>query len=181
MTNAFLAIVTALLVTAFVKPIFTSSPFSMALTTQDPMYPIVALGVYRHVAASMDPLFVGTPFRMTAIMDTMQEPKSVRYSPHNMATVLFNLHPRPKVFITGAAISRQMTHESIHVWNAYVQETKEKNTFVINVSRPAATYPSLSLTNSQLCDDPPPHGDWASHIMRRLREHYGSKAVSGDA
>ncbi|KAL8972206.1 MAG: hypothetical protein Q9197_002896 [Variospora fuerteventurae] len=164
MTNAFLAIVTALLVTAFVKPIFTSSPLSMALTTQDPMYPIVALGVYRHVAASMDPLFVGTPFRMTAIMDTMQEPKSVRYSPHNMATVLFNLHPRPKVFITGAAISRQMTHESIHVWNAYVQETKEKNTFVIN-----------------LCDDPPPHGDWASHIMRRLKEHYGSKAVSGDA
>ncbi|KAI4191318.1 MAG: hypothetical protein LQ348_003539 [Seirophora lacunosa] len=149
--------------TGVVPPIFSSLQSSMALTAQDPMYPIVALGVYRHVAASMDPLFLGTPFRMTAIMDTMQEPKSVRYNPQNMAVVLFNLHPRPKVFITGAAISRQMTHESIHVWNTYVQESKEKNTFVIN-----------------LCDDPPPHGDWANHILRRLREHYGTKAMSGD-
>lgn len=133
-TNILLAIGSALLLTACFKPIFSSLQSSMALTTQDPMYPIVALGVYRHVAASMDPLFLGTPFRMTAIMDTMQEPSSVRYNPQNMAVVLFNLHPRPKVFITGAAISRQMTHESIHVWNTYVQESKEKNTFVINVS-----------------------------------------------
>lgn len=138
MYRSLLAIVTVLLVTAFFKPIFSSFQPSMALPSQDQMYPIVALGVYRHVAATMDPLFVRTPFRMTAIMDLMQEPKSVRYNPQNMAVVLFNLHPRPKIFITGAAISQKMTHESIAVWNTYVQESKEKDTFVINVGCPAA-------------------------------------------
>ena len=96
--------------------------------------PIVALGVYRDVAAMMDPLFVSTPFRMTAILDLKQEPPSVRYSAQNLWTVLFNLHPRPKVFITGAAISHEMTAESITVWDSYVRESKVKNDFVINVS-----------------------------------------------
>ena len=98
------------------------------------MIPIVALGVYRDVAASMDPLFASTPFRMTAILDLKQEPTSVRYSPQNLRTVLFNLHPRPKVFITGAAISRAMTLESIAVWDGCVRQSKEGDTLVINVS-----------------------------------------------
>lgn len=98
------------------------------------MIPIVALGVYRDVAAKMDPLFTDTPFRMTAILDLKQDPLSVRYSPQNLLTVLYNLHPRPKVFITGAAISQSMTAESIAVWESYVRESKVKETFVINVS-----------------------------------------------
>ena len=96
--------------------------------------PIVALGVYREVAAKMDPLFAHTPFRMTAILDLKQDPPSVRYSPENLLTVLYNLHPRPKVFITGAAISPSMTTKSIAVWEDYVRESKVEETFVINVS-----------------------------------------------
>lgn len=95
---------------------------------------IVALGVYRDVAAHMDSLFVDPPFRISAILDLKQDPKSVRYSPQNLMTVLFNLHPRPKVFIIGAAIPGGMTAESITVRNDYVRESKEKDTFVINVS-----------------------------------------------
>ena len=133
--SALLAISTSLLVLAYSSQNLTSPPQTpMALNNAAPLYPIVALGVYRHVAAGMDPLFTNTPFRMTAIMDLMQEPKSIRYNPHNMLAVLYNLHPRPKVFITGAAISQGMTHESIQVWNSYVKESKEKDTFVINVS-----------------------------------------------
>ena len=101
--------------------------------------PIVALGVYRNVAATLDPLFADTPFRMTAILDLKQDPKSVRYSPQNLMTVLFNLHPRPRVFITGAAISQAMTAESINIWDTYVRESKEKDTLVINVGlRPSS-------------------------------------------
>ena len=81
----------------------------------------------------MDPLFVSTPYRMAAILDLMQDPPSVRYSAQNLYTVLFSVHPRPKVFITGAAISRAMTAESITVWDGYVRESKVKDTLVINV------------------------------------------------
>lgn len=132
--SALLAVSTSLLVLAYSQNLTSPLQTPMSLNSPAPLYPIVALGVYRHVATSMDPLFNNTPFRMTAIMDLMQEPKSVRYSPHNMMAVLYNLHPRPKVFITGAAISQRMTHESIQVWESYVRESKEKDTFVINVN-----------------------------------------------
>ena len=95
---------------------------------------VVALGVYRHVAESMVPLFAKSPFQTAAILDLKQEPESVRYNPHNMATILYSLHPRPKIFITGAAISREMTVESISVWDEYVEMTKQEDTLVINVS-----------------------------------------------
>ena len=97
------------------------------------IHTVVALGVYRHVAESMGPLFAETPFQTAAILDLKQEPESVRYSPHNMATILYSLHPRPKVFITGAAISQEMTDESIKVWDEYVERTKQVDTLVINV------------------------------------------------
>ena len=95
--------------------------------------PIVAYGVYRNVAASMDPLFTSTPFRMAAILDHATEPAAFRYTQHNLGVVLYSLNPRPKVFITGAAISDDMTKQSIRVWDFYVRETKAEDTLVINV------------------------------------------------
>jgi hypothetical protein len=95
--------------------------------------PVVALGVYRNVAAAMDGPFANTPFRMVAILDIMTKPTAIQYNPHNLATVLHNLHPRPKVFITGAAIDGETTAESITVWESYIRETKETDTYVINV------------------------------------------------
>ncbi|KAL9608914.1 MAG: hypothetical protein Q9167_006270 [Letrouitia subvulpina] len=83
----------------------------------------------------MDPFLIGTHFYAIAIMDLTQEPESVRYSPSNMKTVLFNLHPRPKVFITGAAISPEITQESIAVWDEYVQQTRRDDTLVINTQQ----------------------------------------------
>ena len=137
--------------------------------------PIVALGVYREVAAKMDPLLAPTPFRMTAILDLTQDPPSVRYSPQNLLTVLYNLHPRPKVFITGAAISQSMTAESIAVWEGYVRESRVEETFVINVSGTVAERQRREmgvLILIKLCEEPPLNGDWMSHIMRRLTERY---------
>ena len=96
--------------------------------------PIVAYGVNRDVAARMDPLFTSTPFRMAAILDHATETKAFRYTHHNLGVVLFSLNPRPKVFITGAAISKDMTAQSIRVWDFYVRETRAEDTLVIDVS-----------------------------------------------
>lgn len=95
--------------------------------------PIVALGVYKQVAASMDPLFTSTPFRMAAILDLASEPVTYQYNPYNLAVLLHNLHPKPQVFITGAAISEEMTAESIAVWEEYVQDLGVTENLVINV------------------------------------------------
>lgn len=134
MTNPFhlfLGIAASLVVTSASNLLYTrSTPMS---TPNPNIIPIVGLGVYREVAAKMDPLFAHTPFRMTAILDLKQDPPSVRYSPQNLLTVLYNLNPRPKVFITGAAISQSMTAESIAVWESYVRESKVEETLVINV------------------------------------------------
>jgi hypothetical protein len=93
---------------------------------------VVALGVYRHVAASTD--FQGGPYRIDAILDLMSEPSVFTYNPHNLGVVLHTLHPRPQVFITGAAITPAMTNESIEVWETYVKALGIENTLVINVS-----------------------------------------------
>ncbi|KAG7007243.1 hypothetical protein G7Y79_00011g031410 [Physcia stellaris] len=125
MTNPlhlFLGIVASLVVASAINLLYPRSTPMSSQTTN--IIPIVALGVYREVAAKMDSLFAPTPFRMTAILDLKQDPPSVRYSPENLLTVLYNLHPRPKVFITGAALSRAMTAESIAVWEGYVKESR---------------------------------------------------------
>lgn len=108
------------------------STVTMASNAQG-IIPVVALGVYRNVAAAMDGPFAKTPFRMVAILDIMTKPTAIQYNPHNFATVLHNLHPRPKVFITGAAIDSATTAESITVWESYIRETKMTDTYVINV------------------------------------------------
>ena len=95
---------------------------------------IVALGVYRHVAATIDATFQHTPYRMAAILDLMSEPQAFTYNPHNLGVVLHTLQPRPQVFITGAAITPAMTNESIDVWEKYVKGLGTEDTLVINVS-----------------------------------------------
>jgi hypothetical protein len=92
---------------------------------------VVALGVYRHVAASTD--FQGGPYRLAAILDLTSEPTAFTYNPHNLGVVLHTLHPRPQVFVTGAAITPGMTDESIEVWETFVKALGIENTLVINV------------------------------------------------
>jgi hypothetical protein len=96
---------------------------------------VMGIGVYRHVAATMETTFQQTPYRMVAILDLTSEPESFRYSPHNLGVVLHTLIPRPQVLVTGAAISGEMTRESIRVWEAYVKQLGVKDTLLINVCR----------------------------------------------
>lgn len=96
--------------------------------------PIVALGVDGRIAATMDPLFLSTPFKLAAILDLKTQPAAFQYSPHNLGTVLHTLHPSPKVFMTGPAVSAEMTRESVSVWEAYVKESGSEGHLLINVS-----------------------------------------------
>ena len=73
--------------------------------------PVVALGVYRHIAASTTTLFENTPFNLAAILDLTSEPEQFRYTAHNLGVVLHTLIPRPKVFVTGAMLTEEMTKE----------------------------------------------------------------------
>jgi hypothetical protein len=95
---------------------------------------VVALGVYRHVAAMMEKPFQHTPYRMGAIVDLKSSPEAFTYSPHNLGVVLYVLHPPPQVFIIGAAISESMAKESIAVWEDSIKTRGTKDTLLINVS-----------------------------------------------
>ena len=70
---------------------------------------------------------------MVAILDLTSERTAFRYTPYNLGVVLHTLHPRPKVLITGAAITAEMTAESVEVWEDYVREMGEAEGLVINV------------------------------------------------
>jgi hypothetical protein len=99
---------------------------------------VVALGVYRHVAATMDTVFQHTPYRMGAIVDLKSEPKAFTYSAHNFGVVLYNLNPPPQVYIVGAAIPKTIANESIGVWKEYTENRGTEDTLLINVSVRAA-------------------------------------------
>ena len=96
--------------------------------------PVVALGVYRNVATSMDAHFLASPYRMAAVLDLSGEPEAVRYSTHNLSVVLHALNPRPMVFITGASISHDMTAEAMGIFEDYLTRTGVGNTMTIRVS-----------------------------------------------
>lgn len=95
---------------------------------------IVALGVYRHVAASMDAMFQDTPYHLAAIIDLRSQPEVFTYTAHNLGVLLHCLEPRPQVFITGLMISKEMTKEAVDVWEKYLENLKPQNPLLINVS-----------------------------------------------
>lgn len=103
---------------------------------------IVALGVYRHVAASMETMFQGTPYHLAAIIDLKSQPEVFTYTAHNLGVLLHCLEPRPQVFITGLMISKDMTKEAADVWEKYLGDLKPKNPLLIKVSLHNSRNPS---------------------------------------
>lgn len=102
-------------------------------TSPSEIVPIVALGVYRHVALKMDAVFALTRYRMTAVLDLTSEPATTQYTPQNLRVVLHALNPKPKVFITGGSISQEMAASAIGVFEDYMASESLDNTLVINV------------------------------------------------
>ncbi|KAJ6607584.1 putative methyltransferase-domain-containing protein [Mycena sp. CBHHK59/15] len=121
---------------------------------QNPVIPVVGLGLYRHVAASMSTHSERTPYRMAAIVDLTSEPGTFNYTPHNLGVVLHTMDLHPKVFVSGTAISPEMMAESIHMFKEYVKNTGEEETLIINA--PTIRLPPLrnlsTFSSSDLLD-----------------------------
>ena len=148
---------------------------------------VVGLGKYRDYGLQIEECFTSTPYRLTAFIDLTGEPEAFRYDAHNLGVVLRALHPRPKVFVIGAAISPEMAQESKRVFEKYREDTIEEDPFktlIINVSPRSEVYfvrlistggyeLCVELICSQLCDEPPTkRGEWAAAIMERLDNKY---------
>ena len=95
--------------------------------------PVVALGCYRDVAEKTNSIFVGTPYYIAAILDLYNSPAAYAYSKQNLGAALHALSPRPKVFITGAGITPEMSEEAIGVWNEYLRNVGPMDAHAINV------------------------------------------------
>ncbi|KAI5479499.1 hypothetical protein MNV49_003441 [Pseudohyphozyma bogoriensis] len=114
--------------------------------------PVVALGVYRHVAAFLDPIFESTPYALTSILQLQERDQKYNYSPQNLAVVLRTLNPSPKAFIVGLAIEEEMWREAKQVWDEWVEEVGQTKGVVFKLREQ----------------------DWRSEIMRTLDDRFRS-------
>ena len=98
--------------------------------------PVVALGCYRDVAETTNSIFAGTLYYIAAVLDLYSSPPPFAYTKQTLGATLHTLSPRPKVFITGAGITPEMSAEAIGVWEEYVGIVglKALEVHVINVS-----------------------------------------------
>ena len=106
--------------------------------------PVVALGVYRSVALRLETAFAARPYRLAAVMSLRDLPEHSQYTPHNLSVVLHSMQPPPQVLITGAAISADMTRQSIEVFERYVSISDVGRTLVVNVGVDRLTVTSRS-------------------------------------
>lgn len=83
--------------------------------------PVVLIGVTRHTALFAQNAFVGTSYRVAAVLDSTESPKPYQYSVANLGVVLHALHPRPRVLVTGTAVGGEMLEEIDGVWREYVE------------------------------------------------------------
>lgn len=86
-----------------------------------PSIPAVFIGITRKTALdSSINLLSGTPYYVAAVLDTTKAPQEYRFTPQNLGTVLYALHPRPRILVTGTALDE--TVASIErVWKEHVE------------------------------------------------------------
>lgn len=95
--------------------------------------PIVVIGVTRETALQISDFFTGTSYQLAAILDLTESPKPYQYSPHNLGVTLHTLVPRPKVLVTGTAITPEIVAEIETVWKEYYETALrgEKSRWVV--------------------------------------------------
>lgn len=49
-----------------------------------------------------------------------------RFSPANLGTVLYALHPRPRILVTGTAVDGEIVESIESVWREYVKKVGEE-------------------------------------------------------
>ncbi|KAK1724520.1 uncharacterized protein BDZ83DRAFT_622935 [Colletotrichum acutatum] len=71
--------------------------------------PVVVIGLeHRRGISVIPPIFGNTLYYVASCMD-LTEVEEYRYSPHNLAVILHNLHPRPRALLIGIAVDPSYT------------------------------------------------------------------------
>lgn len=93
-----------------------------------PSIPAVLIGVTRATALNSSlTLFEGTPYYVAAVLDTSEAPKGYLFEPQNLGTVLYALHPRPQILVTGTAIDANTLATIEPVWEEHLGRVDEKS------------------------------------------------------
>lgn len=83
--------------------------------------PAVIIGVHRSTAIASGTAFNGTAYRLVAALDLFESPKQYQYNAGNLGAVLYALHPRPRILISGTAVGR-IVPEVKAVWKEYAEK-----------------------------------------------------------
>ena len=110
------------------------SPQASHTPLEEPTIPIISVGIHRLPTLSATLREAGTPYRVTAFLDfdPTTTPAAYQYSAHNLAVLLYNLHPRPRALLTGTAVlwvpGREGIVEEVRaVWDKYARDVLEKD------------------------------------------------------
>ena len=76
----------------------------------------IIIGVHRKTALDTANAFEGTPYQIVAVLDITESPSQYQYSQQNLGAVLYALHPRPRILITGTAVAR-IVPEAKAIWD----------------------------------------------------------------
>ncbi|KAF2170730.1 hypothetical protein M409DRAFT_18702 [Zasmidium cellare ATCC 36951] len=135
-----------------------SAPISLHPSTKMstlPTIPAVLIGITRTTALSSSiDLFTGTPYSIAAVLDLHEAPEKYQFSLSNLGTVLYALHPRPRILGTGTAIEAEMVEEIESVWGEHVGRVEGRCCWV-----------ALSKTHGRPGPPPPGIGE---EVMRQL-------------
>jgi hypothetical protein len=101
-------------------------------STQDDAISVCGVGKYRTTAEAVAPLLHGTPFRFTAMLDTVTA-EPYNFTQDRLGLVLRSLYPFPRCFIAGEAVEEHVNKAAIEVWHEFVKEKQIENPLLINV------------------------------------------------
>ena len=89
--------------------------------SQSQSIPAIVIGVHRSTAIKTADVFEGTPYHVAAVLDLTESPSRYQYTQQNLGAVLYALHPRPQIMITGTAVAN-IVPEVQSVWDEYVHQ-----------------------------------------------------------
>ena len=109
----------------------SSTASSQTQTSSDHTISVVSTGIHRLPMINAAFVEHQTPYRVVAFLDFDQTPPANQYSAHNLAVLLYNLHPRPKAVLTGTAVLCMEGQEGIveevrEVLEEYMMDVLEK-------------------------------------------------------
>lgn len=139
-----------------------------------PSIPAVLVGVTRATALDSSlTLFDGTPYYVAAVLDSSEASKDYHNSPRNLGLVLYALHPRPQILVTGTAIDAETVAAIQPVWDEHRGMVAGKSCWIavcsgtLHVRIDELADPKVKLSKTHGQPGPPPPGI-GEEVMKQL-------------